>query len=137
MPSINASPDNLLTGVTNNIQLSKLGYELFGNDYIGTWSSDEMPKYIKEGQCFILNTDSLKSRRKTGHWVALFKLKNRLLYYDSYARPAYKLSKFWATKRMYNANTTLAMHPRYTLSGRWYYIFISGLGNASTVHAKW
>jgi len=98
--------DILGSGVTNNIQLTKLGRQLFGNDYIGTWSSDQMPKYIKENQCFILNTDSSKSRNKSGHWVAFMKLNSKLYYYDSYARPAYKLSKFWANKRMYNANTT-------------------------------
>ena len=98
--------DVLGSGVTNNIQLTKLGHEVFGNEYIGTWSSDQMPKYVKEGQCFILNTDSTRSRNKNGHWVAFFKLKNKLWYYDSYARPAYKLSKHWANKRMYNANTT-------------------------------
>ena len=97
--------DILGSGVTNNLQLNKLGHELFGNDYIGTLCSDQMPKYIKEKQCFILNTDSSKSRNKNGHWVAFFKLNGKLWYYDSYARPAYKLSKNWASKRMYNANT--------------------------------
>ena len=53
--------DILGSGVTNNLQLTNLGYQLFGNNYIGTWSSDQMPKYIKENQCFILNTDSSKS----------------------------------------------------------------------------
>ena len=74
--------------------------------YIGTFSSDQMPKYIRENQCFILNTDSSKSRNKNGHWVAFMKLNSKLYYYDSYARPAYKLSKHWTTKKMYNANTT-------------------------------
>ena len=97
--------DILGSGVTNNLQLTKLGHELFGKDYIGTWCSDQMPKYIRENQCFILNTDSSKSRNKNGHWVAFMKLNSKLYYYDSYARPAYKLSKHWATKRMYNANT--------------------------------
>ena len=98
--------DILGSGVTNNLQLTKLGHELFGNDYIGTWSSDQMPKYIKENQCFILNTDSSRSRNKNGHWVAFIKSNSKLYFYDSYARPAYKLSKHWATKKMYNANTT-------------------------------
>ena len=97
--------DILGSGVTNNLQLNKLGHELFGNDYIGTLCSDQLPKYIKEKQCFILNTDSSKSRNKNGHWVAFVKLNSKLYFYDSYARPAYKLSKNWATKRLYNANT--------------------------------
>ena len=98
--------DILGSGVTNNLQLTKLGHELFGNDYICTASSDQMPKYIKENQCFILNTDSSKSRNKTGHWCGFVKSNGKLWYYDSYARPGYKLSKHWANKRMYNTNTT-------------------------------
>ena len=35
------------SGVTNNIQLDKLGSILFGKQYLGTFSSDQFPKYIK------------------------------------------------------------------------------------------
>ena len=73
--------------VTNNVQLDNLCYKLFGSDYLGTYSSDMFPKYIKRGQVFILNTDSSKSKNVNGHWVAFAKLNNgTLLYYDSYAR---------------------------------------------------
>ena len=39
--------DVLGSGVTTNDQLDKLGYSIFKNDYLGTFSSDKMPKYIK------------------------------------------------------------------------------------------
>ena len=98
--------DVLGSGVTTNDQLDKLGYSIFKNDYLGTFSSDKMPKYIKNNQCFILNTDSSRSANKYGHWIGFYKLNWKLWYYDSFARPKEKLSKFWKTKRMYSANTT-------------------------------
>ena len=103
--------DILGASVTTNDQLDKLGYSIFKNDYIGTYSSDKMPKYIKNNQCFILNTDSSRSANKFGHWVGFYKINgkttnSKLYYYDSFARPKEKLSKFWKNKRMYNANKT-------------------------------
>ena len=50
--------DVLGAGVTNNIQLTTLAIQILGNDYLGTFSSDKMPKYIRDNQCFILNTDN-------------------------------------------------------------------------------
>ena len=97
--------DIIGSGTTDNTQLDNLGKYIFGEDYIGTFSSDEMPKLIKENQCFILNTDSSKSRNKTGHWVGFYKLNNKLYFYDSFSRPASSLSKYWKYKKLYNANT--------------------------------
>ena len=103
--------DVLGSGVTTNDQLDKLGYSIFKNDYLGTFSSDKMPKYIKNNQCFILNTDSSRSANKFGHWIGFYKLNGKttngkLYYYDSFARPKEKLSKYWKNKRMYSANKT-------------------------------
>ena len=36
--------DVLGSTVTTNGQLAKLGYIIFKNDYLGTYSSDKMPK---------------------------------------------------------------------------------------------
>ena len=102
--------DILGSTVTTNDQLGKLGYSIFKNDYLGTYSRDKMPTRIKDNQCFILNTDSSGSSNKYGHWVEFYKVSNKtangkLYYYDSFARPKEKLSKYWKNKRMYNANT--------------------------------
>ena len=97
--------DVLGAGVTNNIQLTTLAIQILGNDYLGTFSSDKMPKYIRDNQCFILNTDSSKSQNKIGHWVAFYKLNCKLWYYDTFARSSSKLSNQWKKKKMYNANT--------------------------------
>ena len=96
--------DMLGPGVTTNIQLDMLGHLIFGSDYLGTYSSDQMPKSVKDNQCFILNTDS--SRRKGTHWVAFSKSDGKIWYYDSFRRTKKALSKFRGNKRMYSANTT-------------------------------
>ena len=89
---------------TNNVQLDKLGYSLFASDYLGTFSADKFPKYIREGQCFILNTDSSRSTNRYGHWVSFIKINKKLYYYDSYMRSPSKLSKYWKNRKMINAN---------------------------------
>ena len=103
--------DILGASVTTDSQLTDLGYKIFKNVYLGTFSSDKMPKYIKNNQCFILNTDSSRSANKYGHWIGFYKINGKttngkLYYYDFFARPKEKLSKYWKNKRMYNANTT-------------------------------
>jgi hypothetical protein len=97
--------DVLGSGTTNNEQLTKLGVYLFGENYLGTYSSDKIPKQIKNNQCFILNTDSSKSLNRNGHWVAFGKLNGKLYYYDSFGRPLNKLSKYWVNKRILCTNT--------------------------------
>ena len=103
--------DVLGSGVTTNTQLDKLGYMVFGSDYLGTHSSNEFPKYIRNHQCFILNTDSSNSKNKTGHWCGFYKVNDKignckLYYYDSFKRSKNELSKYWINKKMYNANKT-------------------------------
>ena len=93
------------SGSTDNEQLDKLGSYIFGKDYLGTLCSDQMPKYIKNDQCFILNTESSKSKTNGVHWVGFYKLNNKLFYYDSFSRSKTELSKYWKNKKMYNANT--------------------------------
>ena len=96
--------DILGSGITSNLQVDRLGFQLFDTDYLGTFSSDEFPKYIKIGQCFILNTES--SRSKQGiHWVAFYKYKDGKLYgYDTFNRNVKSLSPYWQHKRIINAN---------------------------------
>ena len=95
--------DILGSGVTTNVQLTKLGRMITGMDFLGAFCSDEMPKYIKENRCFILNTDSSNSNNKNGHWVGFYKINNKLYYSDSFNRSKGELSNYWINKRMYNA----------------------------------
>jgi hypothetical protein len=89
--------ENLLrnSSITNNIELDRVGHALIKN-FIGTYSSDEVPM-LKEKESCILNT---KPKSSSGeHWVALKKYKNSIYFYDSYKRPYYELSKHWKTKK--------------------------------------
>ena len=98
--------DLLGSGQTDNIQLDKLGFYLFGkNKYLGTFSSDEFPKNIKRGQCFIINN---KSSRSLGeHFISVYKEESdgKLYGYDSFNRPIKSLSKYWIHKNIINATT--------------------------------
>ena len=89
---------------TNNLQLTKLCKFLFDSHYRGTYTSDGFPSNIKNNDCFILNTNLYKSLSNIGHWVSFYKLNNKIYYYDSYARSASELSKYWANEGMVNAN---------------------------------
>jgi hypothetical protein len=96
--------DIITDGVTSNLQLDRLGFMVFGTDYLLTGSSDQFPKYIRNNECFILNTDP--STKKGTHWVAFFKTNNKLYYYDSFNRSKSELSKYWSKRRLYKANKT-------------------------------
>ena len=61
-----------------------------------------MPKYIKEEQCFILNTEP--SNKSGIHWVAFYKKNKRLYAYDSFNRNINNLSKLWKHKKIISAN---------------------------------
>ena len=58
--------DIISDGVTSNLQLDRLGFMIFGLDYLGTYSSDQLPKYIRNNQCFILNTDPSTKKKHIG-----------------------------------------------------------------------
>jgi hypothetical protein len=83
-------------GLTNNIQLNKLGKKLFGDRYKGTVMSDQIPM-LKNGEMCIINTDP--SSKKGMHWIALYSFNNRKYFYDSFGRDYKKLSPNFKHKR--------------------------------------
>ena len=91
-------------GTTNNFQLEKLGKMLFGDLFLGVFTADQFPKYIKKEQMFIINTDP---KSKPGvHWVSFIKSKNGKLYgYDSFNRDLHSLSPYFKHKQFINANS--------------------------------
>ena len=44
-----------------NIELNRLGNAIFGDLFLGVFTSDQFPKYIRDGQMFIINNKSSKS----------------------------------------------------------------------------
>ena len=95
---------------TNNIELNRLCKILFGDAYfLGIRSADEFPKYIQNGQMFIINNKS--SKQQGEHWIAFIKSdknkdhKPRLYRYDSYNIDIHKLSPYFRHKRFVNANS--------------------------------
>ena len=94
--------DILTDGLTNNLEIEKICYKIFDKDFLICGSSDQMPKYIKEEQCFILNTESSKS--KGIHWCAFYKRNKKLYGYDSFNRNINSLSPYWKHKKIISAN---------------------------------
>jgi hypothetical protein len=69
-------------------QLNKMGQKLFGNQYVGTFASNQIPDLKNDDMC-IVNLDS--TDEPGSHWVALYQ-KNDIIYiYDSFGRQTYKI----------------------------------------------
>ena len=65
------------SGETNNIELERLGKTLFSNLFIGVFSAEKFPKYIRNNEMFIINNKS--SRAKEGqHWLAFIKSSKKI-----------------------------------------------------------
>ena len=97
------------SGTTDNYELNTLCKALFGDLFIGVFSSNEFPKYIRNNQMFIINNKS--SKQEGEHWLAFIKSdknkdhKSRLYGYDSYNRDIHKLSPYFKHKKIINANS--------------------------------
>ena len=96
---------------TTNIELNRLGKAIFGDLFLGVFTSNEFPKYIRDGQMFIINNKSSRSKTYGEHWISFIKSsknkdhKSRLYGYDTFNRDIHKLSPFFRNKRFINANT--------------------------------
>ena len=93
---------------TNNVQLERIGKYIFGDKFIGVFSADKFPKYVRNGSMFILNTDS--SSKSGSHWVSFIKTKSKdgrshFYAYDSFNRKIDALSKYWKGRHIISANT--------------------------------
>ncbi len=73
---------------TNTEELNKIGNNLFGNKYIGTFPSDKIP-IMKGGEYAIINLDD--SSKMGSHWLGLVKHRGKSLVYDSFGRRTYKI----------------------------------------------
>ena len=83
---------------TMSSQLNDFAKNYIGTSYVGTYSSDQIPK-LKSGEMCIVNLD--KSNQRGSHWVALCKdatlsrssqrSANQLIFYDSFGRSVKKI----------------------------------------------
>jgi len=69
-------------GAKNTDELNKLGKYHIGKKFIGTFAYDEYPFNAPDKSFAIINTDN----KEGVHWVGLYKDKNKLYIYDSFAR---------------------------------------------------
>ena len=54
------SIENILGNTTtNNLQLDVIGKHLFDNRFLGVYSANTFPKYVKNNYMFIINTDPI------------------------------------------------------------------------------
>ena len=90
------------SGPTDSLEINELCEYLFDKDYIGTYTADNIPKDIENGNMFIVNTNA-SNEHKNGHWVAFVKKDDKLYYYDSFGRDK-SISPYWKNIDMINAN---------------------------------
>lgn len=75
--------DNAST--TNNYELDKLCYKIFGDDYQGTYSANNIRNEPKNnGECMIINTQNAENRGE--HWLAVYNECGKNYVFDTYAR---------------------------------------------------
>jgi hypothetical protein len=78
------------TKSTTDRQLNIIGNKLFGNQYLGTYSQDNLPFHkIKNNNFAIINTDI--AGKSGTHWVALYFTAKKVYIWDSYGRSSKKL----------------------------------------------
>jgi len=87
-------------GVTNELQLTKLGKKLIGDSFLGVYAAnDNLPKLYKDGQCFIMNLDN--KRQPGSHWIAGYYENPILGIYDSFGRETAKILPILYNKHFY------------------------------------
>jgi hypothetical protein len=76
---------------TTNIELDRVGKQMFGNKYHGTYSSDQLPSLSSRQPYCIINVDPIS--KGGSHWVGCCYDPKRddLLIYDSFGRSTSKL----------------------------------------------
>lgn len=92
------------TKTTYTDDLNKIGSQLFGKKFKGTWPSDHNPS-LKNGQSMIINVD--KKNEPGSHWLSVVKDKNNLYVYDSFGRHMSKLIPHFYKKHGRVKNTEL------------------------------
>lgn len=82
---------DLGNGITDSVQLTKLGKRLFGKKYKGTFPCDQVGRLTRATPYAIVNLDN--STKGGSHWVAVAKAKKGggVIVYDSFGRPSKRI----------------------------------------------
>lgn len=81
---------NFHNNTSTNVELNKLGKEIFGKQFIGVYSIDTIPSY-KNDKTLIFNLDT--SDKPGSHWCGLYYLNDNIYIYDSFARSSKQILK--------------------------------------------
>lgn len=73
-------------GITDSLQLTKLGKHLFGQKWSGVYAADQKANWKGSQRYAIYNLDP--SYLGGSHWVSVIKENGKILFYDSFGRPA-------------------------------------------------
>ena len=86
---------NLGKGALDNFQLDKLGKQMLGKKYIGTFAQDELPS--RSGYMIVNVDTSKKINTPDAHWVGIYQTPKTLYVYDSYGRLTKNVLKIIST----------------------------------------
>lgn len=87
--------DNAST--TNNYELDKLCYKIFGDDYKGTYSANNIKHEPKRnGECMIVNNQNVEEGGE--HWMAVYNECGKNYLFDTYSRDYKSLNKNFVKK---------------------------------------
>ena len=75
---------------TYDVDLKRIGKELFGNKFVGVYPRDKLPK-LQNNQCCILNLDY--SYESGSHWISIYCKGTVYFIYDSFGRKTKQLLK--------------------------------------------
>ena len=68
----------------SDTQLNKIGKQMFGDKYIGTFAQDKLPS---TSGYFIVNTDTSKHiNTNKSHWIGIYQTEKCMYVYDSFGR---------------------------------------------------
>ena len=83
--------DHVGEKTTFTSDLEKYGKKALGNNFMGVFAYDQIPKVIGRYKCFIFNLDK-STEKKREHWVCIYKYQHdKLLFYDSFGRSHTKI----------------------------------------------
>jgi hypothetical protein len=83
-------------GVTSSLQLNRVGKQMIGTSFLGSFPQDMAPRNVKKGQSFVLNLDTRK--QKGSHWCGVYYNGCKFHVYDSFGRASSRILPIFIKK---------------------------------------